>query len=339
MKIIIDAMSGDNAPHEIIKGAYLAQKEYAVGIILVGDEAVIKQSAAKQNIPLDRIEIVHASDVITMEDLPLAVKQRTDSSMRVAFNLLHEKKGDAFVGAGNTGAMHIGSTLYIRRIPGVRRSAIASVLPLERPLIFLDSGANISVTEEFLLQFAVMGSIYMKNIYGIEKPRVGLLNNGAEEHKGTDLYVNAHKLLASSDMINFIGNVEAKEIPFGKCDVLVCDGFTGNITLKALEGMGLFVMKKIKHTLTSTVKTKIAALLCKQKIYDLRRELDSSEHGGAPFLGVNAPVIKAHGSSDARAIMNAIRQAVAYCQTNIIDELRTSFEAIDTTSNPQNKPE
>ncbi len=332
MKIIIDAMSGDNAPHEIIKGAVLAKREFSCDMILVGDETIIRQSAADQSLSLDGIEIVHAGDVITMEDAPLAVREKKDSSMRVGFSLLHEGKGDAFVGAGNTGAMHVGSTLYVRRIRGIRRSAIASILPLEKPLILIDSGANIEVTEEFLHQFAIMGSIYMKNMFGIENPRVGLLNNGSEESKGTPPYVNTYQTLKNSKYVNFVGNIEGKDIPFGKCDILVCDGFTGNVTLKTMEGMGLFIMKKVKRLFMSNLKTKIAALLCKKKITDLRRELDTSEYGGAPFLGIAAPVIKAHGSSDARAIQNAVRQAITCCETNIVGEITEIFQSLETES-------
>ncbi len=325
MKVIIDAMSGDNAPLALIEGASLARKEFGANVILVGDEKVINRCAEEHAIDLSDMEIVHASDVVTMEDSPLAVKEKKDSSMRIAFALLNEGKGDAFVGAGNTGAMHIGSTLFVRRIPGVRRSALAAILPLEKPVLLLDAGANISVTEHFLLQFAIMGSVYMNKMYGIKKPRVGLLNNGTEAHKGTELYVKTHQLLAASEDICFVGNIEGKEIPFDTCDVLVCDGFSGNIALKSIEGMGVFVMKKVKSLLTSSFRTKIAALLCKNKMYDLKRRFDTSEHGGAPFLGISSPIIKAHGSSDARAIRSTVRQAIAYYETGITKDIADYF--------------
>ncbi len=335
MKIIIDAMSGDNAPHEIIKGAILAKSEFSCGIILVGDETIIRESAEAQKLSLEGIEIVNASEVITMEDAPLAIREKRDSSMRVGFRLLHDGAGDAFVGAGNTGAMHVGSTLFVRRIRGIRRSAIASILPLEKPLILIDSGANIEVTEEFLHQFAIMGSIYMKNMFRIENPKVGLLNNGTEEAKGTPLYVNTYKILSESPHINFVGNIEGKDISFGKCDILVCDGFTGNIALKTMEGMGLFIMKKIKKVFCANIFTKLAYLLCKKKVSALRRELDASEYGGAPFLGIAAPVIKAHGSSDAYAIKNAVRQAITCCETNIVGEISEIFKTIQTETAEQ----
>ncbi len=327
MKVIIDAMSGDNAPQEILKGAFLAKKQFSADILLVGDEPRLKKCAEEMNISLEGMELVHASDTITMEDPPTAVRDKTDSSMRVGFRLLREGKGDAFVGAGNTGAMHVGSTLFVRRIPGVRRSAIGTILPLTKPLLLVDSGANTAVTEDFLLQFAQMGSVYMKKMFGIESPRVGLLNNGAKESKATELYTNAYQKLLAEKSINFIGNVEGKEIPFGKCDILVCDGFTGNIALKTLEGMGLFVMKKIKHMFLSSLRAKMAYPLLRGKIKALRQEFNTSEYGGAPFLGIAAPVIKAHGSSDAEAIKNAVRQAITYHETGTIAELTALFTA------------
>lgn len=325
MKIIIDAMGGDNAPDEIIKGAVLANKELLASIILVGDEETIKKSAKKQELPLDGIAVCHAPDIITMDDSPLSVKDKTESSMRVALRMLKEGKADAFVSAGNTGAMHVGSTLFVHRIRGVDRSAIAAIVPLERPTLIIDAGANIQVSPKFLYQFAVMGSVYMSRIYSIENPRVGLLNNGTEDKKGTPLQVDTYKLLSDSENINFIGNIEGKDIPFSKCDVVVCDGFTGNIALKTLEGMGLFVMKKIKGVLSSSVSGKAAGLLCGGSLKSLRRNLDASEHGGAPFLGISKPVIKAHGSSDATAIKNAVRQAIAYYNMNIIKDIADIF--------------
>ncbi len=329
MKIIIDAMGGDNAPNEIIRGACAARDELSCDIILVGDEALIKDFLKNEELSDKRIEIVASQDVITMHDSPLSIREKKNSSMHIGLSLLHEGKGDAFVSAGNTGALHTGATLFVKRINGVRRSAIASLMNFNTPLLLIDSGANITVTEEFLYQFAVMGSVYMKKMFAIENPSVGLLNNGTEESKGTPLYQAAYKLLSESKDINFIGNIEGKDIPYSKCDVIVCDGFTGNIALKTLEGMGLFVMKKIKSTLKSSFTTKIAALLSKKKLYKLKSEFDSSEYGGAPLLGVLHPVIKAHGSSDAKAIKNAVRQAITYSQTGIICEIEKIFNSAD----------
>lgn len=325
MKIVIDAMGGDNAPDEIVKGAALAKKELLASMILVGDEEVIRKSAEKQDISLSGITVCHAPDVITMEDSPLSIRDKSDSSMRIAFKMLKEGQADAFVGAGNTGAMHVGSTLFVHRIKGVDRSAIATIMPLERPTLLIDSGANVQVTPNFLYQFAVMGSIYMSRIYNLENPRVGLLNNGTEEKKGTQLQIDTYKLLSDSENINFVGNIEGKDIPFSKCDVLVCDGFTGNIALKTIEGMSSFILRKIKGVLSDSISGKAAGLLCGTKLKAMKRNFDASEHGGAPFLGISKPVIKAHGSSDAVAIKNAVRQAIAYYNMNIIKDIADIF--------------
>lgn len=321
MKIIVDAMSGDNAPHEIIRGALRAKDAQGVQIVLVGEEAVIRDSLRQSGRSEEDVEICHAPDVITMEDSPLAIREKTDSSMRVCFRLLKEGAGDAIVGAGNTGAMHVGSTLFSRRIPGVRRSALGAILPMSIPVLLIDAGANIQVTEEFLLQFAVMGSIYMKKMFNIGSPRVGLLNNGTEDHKGTPLYVNTYRMLASTPGINFVGNVEGKDIPTGICDVLVCDGFTGNVALKTIEGMGSFIMKSIKTSIMGSFRSKLGGLLIKKNVAELRKRFDASEYGGAPFLGIGHPVIKAHGSSDANAFYNAIRQAVTYVETDVVGDI------------------
>lgn len=331
MKIILDAMSGDNAPLELLKGAILAKNEFSADILLVGNETILQKTAAENHLSLDGMKIVHASDVITMEDAPVAIREKKDSSMRVCFNLLREGKGDALVSAGNTGALHVGSTLFAKRIKGVRRSAIGTILPLEKPLLLVDSGANVAVTEEFLVQFALMGSVYMQKIFGIDSPRVGLLNNGTEEKKGTELYANTYRMLAAAKELHFVGNIEGKDIPFAKCDVLVADGFCGNIALKSLEGMSRFVMRKIKGIFSGSLRGKLAYLLIKNDVKKLRREFDASEYGGAPFLGIAAPVIKAHGSSDANAVKNAIRQAIAYVETGIIDDLTALMETRDTT--------
>ena len=321
MKIILDAMGGDFAPDIVVEGAALVRKEMNHEIILVGDEEKIRLSAEKLGVELDDgIEIVHCSDVITMEDSPLSVREKPDSSIRVGFKLLKEGAGDAFVSAGNTGALHAGSTLYVHRIKGVLRSAIATILPLEKPVLLIDSGANATVDAAHLYQFAIMGSIYMEKIFGIEKPEVGLLNIGTESKKGTPMHVEAFELLSQSD-INFIGNVEGKEVPFGKCDILVTDGFTGNVLLKTIEGMGSFFSKKLKTMFKANPVSMMSALLVKGQINDLKKSFDASEYGGAPFLGISRPVIKAHGSSDARAIKNAVKQAVFYHNTGIIMDI------------------
>ncbi len=322
MKIILDAMGGDNAPDIVVEGAMLARKELNHEIILVGDEEKIRESAERQNIKFDEgIEIVHCTEQITMEDSPLSVREKADSSLRVGFKLLKEGAGNAFVSAGNTGALHAGSTLYVHRIKGVLRSAIATILPLEKPVLLIDSGANATVDAAHLYQFAIMGSIYMEKIFGIEEPTVGLLNIGTESKKGTPMHVEAFELLSKAENINFIGNVEGKEVPFGKCDILVTDGFTGNVFLKTVEGMASFFSQKLKKMFKANPASMMSALLVKRQINELKSSFDASEYGGAPFLGIAKPVIKAHGSSDAIAIKNAVKQAVFYYNTGIIMDI------------------
>ncbi len=323
MKIIIDAMSGDNAPHEIIKGAFLALDACDTDIALVGDEEIIKSVCAENGLDIEneRIEIIHASDIITMEDQPLSIRSKKDSSMSVGLRSLADGRGDAFVSAGNTGALYAGASLIVLRIKGFRKAAIATVLPLENPVLLIDAGANIVVSEENLEQFASMGSIYMEKIFNIRNPRVGLLNNGTESTKGTDVARNTYELLSRSTDVNFVGNVEAKTLPFDVCDVLVTDGFTGNVLLKTMEGVGSFLLGKLKSLYKKNAITKFSAVIIKNEIDNLKRDFDASEYGGAPLLGISKPVIKAHGNSDANAIKNAVIQAKNYANTGIITEI------------------
>jgi len=326
MNIILDAMSGDKAPAEIIKGAVMAKSRLNVDLTLVGQKEVILHFARENRLSLDGIRIEHAEGVITMEDDPISVvRAKRNSSMAMGLRLLKEE-GDAFVSAGNTGALHAGSSLIIRPIKGIHRPAIATVLPLSRPMLLLDSGANTNVTPEYLVQWAVMGSIYMKNIFGIKQPTVGLLNNGAEEHKGTPVVAQTYKLLKESDDILFVGNVEGNQIMSSVCDVLVTDGFTGNITLKMLEGMGKFFMGTLKGMYNKNLLTQLSAAAVKDQLRGLKKQFDASEHGGAPLLGLSKPVIKAHGSSDAQAICNAVRQAVSFVKTGVIGEIAEYVE-------------
>lgn len=323
MKIIIDAMGGDNAPSEIVRGAYEAAKEYDVEIVLTGDEALISAVREENEIAEDtRVTVVHTPTAISMEDPPLSVvRGKDDSSMSVGLRMLSEGKGDAFVSAGNTGALHAGSSLIVRRIKGIQRSAIATVLPFAKPLLLIDSGANTEVEPTHLLQFGIMGSIYMNKIMGVEAPTVGLLNNGSEPTKGTKKVAQSYELLSQSENISFAGNIEGKDVPFGKCDVLVTDGFTGNILLKSIEGFASFMMGKLKDVFYANLITKLSAIPIKGGIKNLKKSFDASEYGGAPLLGLSKPVIKAHGSSDANALKNAVRQAIAFVDTGIIVEI------------------
>lgn len=311
-------MSGDNAPLEIIKGAIAAAEDFTDDeIVIIGDENIISDVVVKNELQLGSIIIQHARDVINMEDRALAVvREKCESSMSIGLKLLSEGKADAFVSAGNTGALITGATLIVKRIPGINRAAIASILPLTCPVLLMDSGANLNVTSDNIAQFAFMGAKYMEKIYGIERPRVGQLNNGTEYNKGNALQIESYQMLSESGL-NFVGNVESKDVPFDVCDVLVCDGYTGNIFLKSVEGMGKFLMLTLKDVLKTNVATVVSTLTMKNKLSDLKHRFDSSEHGGAPLLGISKPVIKAHGSSDAKAIKNAIRQAIFFVNTGI----------------------
>jgi glycerol-3-phosphate acyltransferase PlsX len=321
MKILIDVMSGDNAPLEMIKGAEMAAKEFDQTISIIGDENVIADVAVKNEIDLSKMEIINATSVITMEDKPMCVvREKRDSSMSKGLKMLADGQVDAFVSAGNTGALITGATLIVRRITGINRAAIASVLPLQNPVLLMDSGANLTVTSDNISQFAFMGAKYMEKIYGIDRPRIGQLNNGTEYNKGNALQVESYQVLSESGL-NFVGNVESKEVPFGVCDVLVTDGYTGNIFLKSVEGMGKFMMGLLKDVLKTNIATMVSALTMKEKLQDIKHRFDTSEHGGAPLLGISKPVIKAHGSSDAKAIKNAVRQAIHFVDTGINDDI------------------
>lgn len=331
MKIIVDVMGGDRAPEETVRGVFLAADELNARYILVGDRAKIEKIAAEENFDLHRVEIVHTEIAISMEDEPLSVvRAKKESSMSLGLRLLSEGRGDAFVSAGNTGALFAGATLITRKIKGVQRAGIGSILPFQNPVLLLDAGANISVNEENLLQFAMMGSAYMKRVCGVENPRVGLLNNGSESQKGTPLQQTAFVRLSESNAINFVGNVEASVLPFDVCDVLVTDGFTGNILLKCVEGCGKLLLGRMKEIFYSTPATKLAALTMKKQLAEMKQDYDPSERGGAPILGISRPVVKAHGSSDAKAIKNAIRQAIEYSHSgaiySIAEEIRKTNE-------------
>lgn len=318
MKIILDAMGGDNAPLEILKGATDAIREFEVEITLVGDKQRIESVASENNIDISKFEIIHTAISVGMDDDPMTVlRTKKDSSMCVGLRMVAAGEGNAFVSAGNTGALFTAASIIVRKIPGIQRAAIASILPMQPPVLLLDSGANINVTDEYIEQFAIMGNVYMKNIFSLESPRIGLLNNGAETSKGTQLQLDAYQRLSLNSDLNFIGNVEANRVPFDACDILVTDGFTGNILLKSIEGMGKLMIKTLRDTFAKNIRTKASYLIMKDQVGEIRKKFDSSTYGGAPMLGLKKPVIKAHGSSKARAIKNAIKQAMNYSETNI----------------------
>lgn len=326
MKIIADAFGGDNAPLEIIKGSMLAVDEYNIDIILVGDKEKINKCCADNSITLKRTEIVNAKDVITMHDNARSVlKEKAESSMAVGFRLLNEGKGDAFVSAGNTGAVTVGATLITKRIKGVKRPAIASVMPsAKKPILLMDCGANAECRAEFLYQFGLMGSLYMKNILKYDNPKVALANNGEEESKGTPLIKEAYALMKDAPY-NFIGNIEGRQIPFGDADVVVADGFTGNLILKTYEGVAKVLMNSIKAVFMKNAVSKLSYLGVKSGIDDMKKQFDYKEYGGAVLLGVKKPVIKAHGSADARTFKNAIKQAVWFLENSLTDEIENAL--------------
>lgn len=311
MKIILDAMGGDNAPAEILKGAAAATAAWPdVEILAVGDAEKIAACVKENAIEMKNIEIVNATEVIEMCDEPAkAVRAKKDSSMVVGLRMLAEGKGDAFVSAGSTGALHVGASLIVRTVKGVKRPALATVIPGKTPFLLLDCGANVECRASMLEAFGVMGSVYMNKVMGLEQPRVALVNNGAEESKGTPTYVEAHQLLKNNKAIHFVGNIEPRDIPAGAADVVVADGFTGNVVLKLTEGLAKYFGSKLKEMFKKSLGTKVGYLLLKGGVADFKKSMDADEYGGAPLLGTRRPVIKAHGSSNARAIQNAIRQA------------------------------
>lgn len=326
LKIIVDAFGGDNAPLEILKGAELAVNELGYEIIVVGIRDEIERVCRENNISLNHMEIVHSDDVISMEDKPTDImKAKKESSMAVGLRLLKEGRGDAFVSAGNSGALAVGATLIVRRITGIKRCAFAPVIPKDSGhFMLIDSGANVECRPEMLKQFGIMGSIYMKNVMNVSNPRVGLANVGSEPTKGNELYKEAYKLLKESD-INFIGNVEAREIPIDGADVIVADGFTGNIILKFYEGMAKAIFGKFKDILMKNAKTKLAALMIKSDLKLLKKQSDYKEYGGAPVIGISKPVFKAHGSADAKTFKNAIRLAGEYVKQNVVGLISESI--------------
>lgn len=328
MKIIVDAMGGDNAPLEIIKGSYDAVKELGANIILVGQEDVIKKVAKENDIDLSVFKIVNATEVITMDDdADSVLKKKPDSSMSVGMKMLSQGDGDAFVSAGNSGAVCVGATLIVKRIKGIKRPGFAPIMPHFKGGCFMlmDSGANVEARPEMLYQYAKMGATYMEKVMKIDNPRVGLANVGVEEHKGTELQHKTYELLKNSDM-NFVGNIEGREMVEGCCDVFVCDGFTGNLVLKTYEGVALSLMSKLKELFTNGVKNKLAAGLVMGDLKSMLKEYDYNEYGGAPILGAAKPVFKAHGSAKAKTFKNAIRLTMDFVKSGVIEEIEKSVK-------------
>lgn len=326
MKIVIDAMGGDNAPDEIIKGTVEAADVVDAELILVGKEDVIK-AKLKEYDKKENIKVKNAAEVITMEDIPTkAIKSKKDSSMVVGLNMIKEKEGDIFISAGNTGALLSGALLLVGRIKGISRPALATVLPSqEDKFLLLDMGANANCKPEYLAQFAKMGSIYMEKTMGVKNPKVGLVNVGTEEEKGSDLAKGAHELLKKSDL-NFVGNIEGRDLMMGTVDVAVCDGFTGNVILKTLEGFGLAIFKILGEEIGKSLKNKVGALMMKPSLRALKHKMDYNEYGGAVLLGIDGGVIKCHGSSKSKAVANAIKQAYEFTKNNTLGTIREQLK-------------
>lgn len=329
MRIVVDGYGGDNAPLAVLQGCALAVEEYSdVEIAVTGAEQELRRVAAENGISLNRIEIVDADGVIDVEDeATMILKEKKNCSMAVALRLLAEGKGDAFVSGGSTGAIVVGASFFVKRIKGIKRAALAPILPADTGCYMLmDAGANLDCRPEMLMQFGIMGSIYMSHVMKVDKPRVGLLNVGAEETKGTELQLGAYKLLQQSPL-HFTGNVEPRDVPAGACDVVVTDGFSGNVVLKLTEGLGLTLVGNIKEMFLRGALTKLAALIMKPELKKFKKKMDYTEYGGAPLMGIAKPVIKAHGSSNAKAFKNAIRQARDFTNQNVIEDIKAALAA------------
>ncbi len=322
MKIIIDAMGGDHAPAAPVEAGARATRELGVDIVLVGKRDVIERELAKYQFDKNRLEIVHADEVITNHEEPAkAVRAKKNASVVVAGRLLKEGKGDAMLSMGNTGALLATGLLIVGRSKGVSRPALATLLPTDKgPKLLIDAGANTNCKDINLVQFAVMGSIYMKNVLDIDRPRVGLMSNGEEEGKGDALTKETYPLLQRAGL-NFIGNIEGRDVMEGNADVITCDGFVGNVILKTVEGMGSVISKKVKGLFLKNMFTKIGSLFVAGGLKEFKKMMDYREYGGAPLLGVKKPVIKGHGSSDAKAAFSAIIQAKKFVETNVIQNI------------------
>ncbi len=328
VRVAVDAMGGDNAPAEVIKGAVLAVNEdERIHAILVGKEDVILNGLKQYTYDEERISVVHAEEAITNEEAPvMAVRRKKESSVVKAMTLVKNNEADAFVSAGSTGAVLVGAQLIIGRLPGVERPPLAPLLPTAKGVsLLIDCGANVDARPSHLVQFAKMGSVYMENVMGIRNPRVAIVNIGAEEEKGNALVKETFPLLKNCNEINFIGSIEAREIPSGDADVIVCEAFVGNVILKLYEGLAATLLSKVKQGMMSSLRSKIGALLVKPALKKTLKAMDTSEHGGAPMLGLKGLVVKTHGSSKSMEIKNSILQCIAFQEQNINEKIKNSI--------------
>lgn len=328
-RVALDAMGGDNAPQAMVQGAVeVAKKREDIHIFLVGQEDVVHAELQKYDYPKERIQVVHASEVIETAEPPvMAIRKKKDSSIVVALNMVKKGEADAFVSAGSSGAILVGGQLIVGRIKGVERPPLAPLLPTKKGVsLLIDCGANVDARPSHLVQFAKMGSIYMKNVVGIENPRVAIVNIGAEEEKGNALVKETFPLLKECEDINFIGSIEAREIPHGGADVIVCEAFVGNVILKLFEGVGAVLLSEVNKGLMKTLRSKIGALLIKPALKETMKSFDASEYGGAPLLGLNGLVVKTHGNSTAKEVANSIIQCVTFNEQDISGKIRESIQ-------------
>lgn len=323
--VALDAMGGDYAPVEIVKGAVDALQDIPnVKVILLGTEDAVLAELNKYTYDKDRVEVVHCNDVIEMAEAPVkSIQTKKDSSIVKGMKLVREEKAQAFVSAGSTGAILVGGTVLVGRVKGVERAPLAPLIPTDKgATLLIDCGANVDARPSHLVQFAKMGSIYMEGLMGIENPRVALVSNGTEDEKGNALVKETHPLLKECKDINFIGNIEARDIPLGGCDVAVCEAFTGNAILKTYEGVGKVLLDKIKGSLMTNLKTKIGALLIKDALKTTLKEFDVDQYGGAPLLGLRGLVVKSHGNSKAKVIKNCIAQCVTFAEQDVCNKIK-----------------
>ncbi|MBU3174748.1 phosphate acyltransferase PlsX [Clostridium estertheticum] len=329
MVVVVDGMGGDFSPNAVVEGCIEAIKEYNIDILITGSEDLIREELKKHTYDTNKIKIINTTEVIDVSEHPvMAVKRKKDSSLVKALNLVKNGEADAVISAGSTGAFLAGCTLIVGRIKGINRPALAPVLPGKKmPFMIIDCGANAECKPNYLLQFGLMGKIYFENILNVVNPSVGLVNIGSEEEKGNELSKATFKLLKEANL-NFVGNVEAREIPTGDVNVLVCDGFTGNVILKLYEGTVATIFDLLKTNIMASVRTKIGGMLLKPVFKKFKKDFDYKEYGGAAFLGVNGICIKAHGSSDAKAFKNAIKQATIFYENNVVDKLKLEIEKL-----------
>ncbi len=328
-RVALDAMGGDNAPEEIVKGAVEAvKKQKQIQVLLVGKEEILKQQLSAYTYPKEQIEIVHASQVIETAEPPVkAIRTKKDSSLVVAVNLVKQGRADAFVSAGSSGAVLVGGQILIGKIKGVERAPLAPLIPTAKGVtLLIDCGANVDARPSHLVQFARMGSIYMEHVIGKKNPTVGIVNIGAEEEKGNALVKETFPLLKACEDIHFVGSVEARDIPSGAVDVVVCEAFVGNVILKLYEGVGATLIQKIKKSMMTSLRSKIGALLVKPALKATLKDFDASEYGGAPLLGLKGLVVKTHGSSTSKEVCNSILQCVAFKEQQISEKIREAIQ-------------